>query len=935
MWRRFQFFDKELVPDEGPDSEALTMQRVPVTCSTSGRGTIILGDSSGCVVLVDRNLRTTPFLAYTDNISQMALARDRNVLVTTGHDEDGVTTLKAFAMDRPDPATGVPPLLHSLRIDPPRGYPTCLAASADLGLVAVGLASGHVVAVAGDIARSPRVSVVAALPDPVTAVAVRGVGAEALLYVATTAAVYAYAGVAAGRAPEQTVLDAGAGAEMRCAVATDDGDLVVGTREAIWFYRDRERGQCLGFEGDKRLLHWFRGGHLLVVDTGSGTGGSGAGGSSSSRGAGAAEKELARMNTVTVYDTRNKLEAFKDTRMGSVTHVLSEWGALFVLTADQKVWKLVEKDTQTKLELLFQKSLYSVAAGIAATQQFDQASIANIFTRYGDHLYIKKDYDGAIQQYNRTIGYLEPSYVIRKFLDAQRIHNLTSYLAELHRLGRANTDHTTLLLNCYTKLKDVEKLEQFLKTDAKEANFDVETAIKVCRQAGYHTHALELSRRYEQHDWYVRIELDDLGHHAAALEYLAQLPPASAVQCLHKYGKCLVAAIPQQTTALLLRLCSGDAALPPDDFVHIYVGQPRWLAAFLEAVVAGSGSAGASSFVYDTLLELYLRPTAEAETPQEEALRLAKAEAILDTKEPKYDPHQALVLCQRQGYRRGVMILLEHLKLYHEIMQQYMEQKDFANIIASCAKYSDLDPNLWMQVLSYFAGIPDNCDKEIAEVLLNIERSNLMPPLMVIQVLARKPSLALSAVKDYVVRRLQSDARCIADDERDIRDLRTETDKMRAEIAELRGKPHTFQTSKCSFCSAQLDNPAIHFLCGHSFHQRCLTESEHECPLCSTANRKILEINRAMHDKALQHGQFFKSLESAQDGFSTVAEYFGRAVFSPVNDPRVVAAAARDAQHAQQERADAASAAAAIAALAGGGTRGSAGVGGVLQQVPV
>jgi len=40
----------------------------------------------------------------------------------------------------------------------------------------------------------------------------------------------------------------------------------------------------------------------------------------------------------------------------------------------------------------------------------------------------KGDYDGAMRQYLRTIGRLEPSYVIRKFLDAQRIHNLTSYL---------------------------------------------------------------------------------------------------------------------------------------------------------------------------------------------------------------------------------------------------------------------------------------------------------------------------------------------------------------------------------------------------------------------------------------------------------------------------------------------------------------------------
>lgn len=51
----------------------------------------------------------------------------------------------------------------------------------------------------------------------------------------------------------------------------------------------------------------------------------------------------------------------------------------------------------------------------------------------------------------------------KKYLDAQRIYNLTNYLQELHSKGLANADHTTLLLNCYTKLKDVSRLDHFIK----------------------------------------------------------------------------------------------------------------------------------------------------------------------------------------------------------------------------------------------------------------------------------------------------------------------------------------------------------------------------------------------------------------------------------------------------------------------------------------
>ena len=49
-----------------------------------------------------------------------------------------------------------------------------------------------------------------------------------------------------------------------------------------------------------------------------------------------------------------------------------------------------------------------------------------------------------------------------QFLDAQKIHNLTKYLQALHKSQLATEEHTTLLLNCYTKLKDVSKLDEFI-----------------------------------------------------------------------------------------------------------------------------------------------------------------------------------------------------------------------------------------------------------------------------------------------------------------------------------------------------------------------------------------------------------------------------------------------------------------------------------------
>ena len=54
-------------------------------------------------------------------------------------------------------------------------------------------------------------------------------------------------------------------------------------------------------------------------------------------------------------------------------------------------------------------------------------------------------------------------------------------------------------------------------------DFDVETAIKVCRQAGYYKHALFLANRHHLHEWYLKIELDDIKDYGKALEYIGRL----------------------------------------------------------------------------------------------------------------------------------------------------------------------------------------------------------------------------------------------------------------------------------------------------------------------------------------------------------------------------------------------------------------------------
>jgi len=516
---------------------------------------------------------------------------------------------------------------------------------------------------------------------------------------------------------------------------------------------------------------------------------------------------------------------------------------------------------------------------------------------------------------------------------------LTSYLQKLHEAKLANANHTTLLLNCYTKLKEVQKLDDFIKTP--ELNFDVETAIKVCRQAGYHEHALDLARRHREHKWFLKVLLEDLHLPSQALEYIQTLPFDAAEENLQKYGKILVNDLPGETTTLLKELCTNYIPKEPkedtpkstsDDlterdllgqkgknqsssklteqkkavaekFIHIYVNQPEWLTDFLEYIIQkGQGS----PLIYDTLLELYLRDTSDDEllkvksseyetspAPQESQevkeskrkMNLEKALTLLKDHQGGYNEGHALVLCQIQDFKLGILYLYEKMELFNEILQYHMDNDEYTLIIKACKKYGDKDSkgyNLWVKALSYFANKDpaNDTNKEIPaliqEVLSNIEK---VPPLQVIQILSQSPTATLGMIKDYITRNLQREQRKIEEDARQISRSMEETQKNKSEIQELKTGVKIFQHMKCSACNLPLDLPAVHFLCMHSFHQRCLGDNESECPNCAEENRNFENLQRSLIEGAQQHNEFTRQLESSPDGFSIVAMYYGRGLF--------------------------------------------------------
>lgn len=289
-----------------------------------------------------------------------------------------------------------------------------------------------------------------------------------------------------------------------------------------------------------------------------------------------------------------------------------------------------------------------------------------------------------------------------------------------------------------------------------------------------------------------------------------------------------------------------------------------------------SAALGASSSAKDV----------EAIRKQEEQAREKNHEAalaLLQNPAAKYDDDHALCLVQMFDFNPGMLYLYEKLKLYTEIVQHHMESNEYAAIMAACKKFGRIDPNLWVQVLSYFAlkDEREDCHRWIVDVLHNIETEKLLPPLLLVQILAQNPKTPLAVVKDYITRHLQEERDTISSDQKIINELRVETQQMRQEIHKLQTQAKVFSDTSCSACSQKLDLPAMHFLCGHSFHQECVIDNELECPLCADKNRKVMERRHKLEKSVEHHEQFFHQLESEGDGFGIVSEYFGRGLFNP------------------------------------------------------
>ncbi|KAF8958023.1 hypothetical protein BDZ97DRAFT_2061922 [Flammula alnicola] len=566
---------------------------------------------------------------------------------------------------------------------------------------------------------------------------------------------------------------------------------------------------------------------------------------------------------------------------------------------------LQESSTASKLDMLYRKSLYSLALNLAPMQKLDESSVADIYRQYGNHLY------GAIGMGSRWGTQLCYTEVSRRTTNKQPRH-----LQELHSLGLANADHTTLLLNTYTKLKYIARIDSFIKTE-----ITAECQGRWRRLVGAAIRPCHRDSITE-----TRIKTEDAGNFADALTYLRKLGPEAAENNLPRYGRAMLQSLREETMQPVIdphidvAFSTESAAPAPSYLSYIALNRGTTAATIVssetampplpsnktvrasrresvhEASVSASGPSTppplptASSIVSrqppTATLPVPVTPSVKHVSPGIYFLRFAdyigsckdsvndqppgstglynenikekegEGNAVLRSVTIPYDSMHALILCSSYGFTDGLVLLWEKMGMYEDVLRFWMDKDKEGNNPGTSHKVVEQ-----LIFLTSTAELLARHQEDVKGILEYIDEEESMPPLGVIQVLSRNGVASVGLVKEWLVKRIKESRSEIQNDQELTKSYRLETAARLKQVQELTSpdEPRVFHVTRCTTCLGQLDPPSVHFMCNHSYHQRCIAETE--CPACVREHAVIREIRQTNEKLADQHEVFLSEVQ--------------------------------------------------------------------------
>jgi len=610
-------------------------------------------------------------------------------------------------------------------------------------------------------------------------------------------------------------------------------------------------------------------------------------------------------DAVDIYDVSNKLVAFhlllspghRALRAIGITtapksvldgHERGGLSSAVIITSGGSIVTLTEKVTSDKVSLLVQKNLYGAAISMAfADPAYKSADITTLFRKYAEHLYRKGDFPAAMDQYMYTIGSLEPSHVIFRFLDAPKIPLLTKYLEELRTRNIASSVHIELLKTCYLKLNDVAMADKISASLSKSTNTNTCNSL-----------------------------VSNLLHSPVeALATLCSFDAPQAVEVLKTHGATLAKSLPKETAGIVISLCDGVYSpatatgssnnrrdllkeslegsnrevtcelYPVHFFSSAFLENPKLLRVILAHCEKKKRIMNPS--LRRMLLELTLEEwnsTKRSKDTDRETLRRQEAVAMLSDRAASEDlgDYEALVIVQQQEFVDGMIMLYEKLQMAPMLLEKYAEDGSYKarrQMLAMCRS----DPELLADVLGHFVtmaskeiGLDEddksiNSESDIGELLDDIKQGlsmvqSVLPPVRVVRILAgigigqfteeRKEGVSsddngvpLSVALDYIGTVMDKQSQEIDRLKSNIEEYNNMCNEMESEINELQSLENSSKASNLS--GINIDE----------MHTKLM-----QTPLDIASEKKSELVSE----------EFWRQMEQSSDRFETIARFFSK-----------------------------------------------------------
>jgi hypothetical protein len=319
-------------------------------------------------------------------------------------------------------------------------------------------------------------------------------------------------------------------------------------------------------------------------------------------------------------------------------------------------------------------------------------------------------------------------------------------------------------------------------------------------------------------------------------------------ELLLKYGQKFLAECPQKmqrflknmiSTIVSMKRSGNDPLIKYDNIIKIFINQEALLEELLDFIIISDENCDIS--IIHRRIELYLDRFA-AETSSDEKRETSNAIiGLLKNKKfiAKIDKNYVLMLFKMHNFVQGIITLSEIMELRQELLSIYMDSHDYEKIINICENFGRVENNFWIQALNYFINIEgEKIEQYIKNVLAKVSENELLSPILVLEILKKKPNMKYETVKNFIISSLSKEKKNLDLDKKEFEANYNKLEKFSTEVKEIKQKARVFNVSKCAFCNNTLAPPVVYFLCSHAYHLLCLNAEvkddmkDIQCPQC-------------------------------------------------------------------------------------------------------